>query len=158
MLQKCIYIAVLIAAVLSVVLPMTEVFAQTASITLTESEINDSYLVTNPLRRNVTSRSVDLQSGQVVISETITHRRWFSGGTTTSNIVGVFTPNISDGRVYWTLESATLNGAAVSQELVGQFNTWLSSSWSRFFRQQSGSGRVTAITITDSDVTISFES
>ena len=160
MLQRCIYIALVIAAVLSIILPMAGVTAQgsSLSITLTETEINQSYLVTNPLRRNVTSRRVDLQPGQVVISETMTHRRWFSAGTTTSNIVGVFIPNVSNGRIYWTLESATLNGVAVSQELVGQFNTWLSSSWSRYFRDQLGSGRVTAITITNSDVTISFES
>jgi hypothetical protein len=160
MLQRCIYIALVIAAIISILLPMVEVSAQesTVTITITEAEINQSFPVTNPLRRNVTSRSVDLQPNRVVISETITHRRWFSAGTTTSNIATVFTPNHSDRRIYWTLESASVNGVAVSQALLGQFNTWLSATWSRYFREQLGSGRVTAITITDSDVTISFDS
>jgi hypothetical protein len=40
--------------------------------------------------------------------------------------------------------------------LIAQFNDWLSASWSRCFRQQLGSGRVTDITITDNEVTISL--
>lgn len=159
MVQRWIYIGMVIAAVISILLPMTGVLAQTSTmaITLTEAEINQSFPVSNPLRRSITSRSVDLQPNRAVISETITHRRWFSAGTTTTHVVTVFTPSINSGRIYWTLESASLNGEAVSPELLGQFNTWLSASWSRYMRDQLGSGRVAAITITDNDVTISFE-
>ena len=48
--------------------------AVTKIVTLTETQINESYWVTNPSWRAVTDRSVDLKAGQVVVSETITPR------------------------------------------------------------------------------------
>lgn len=156
--QRCIYIALVLAAIIAILLPLSDVSAQASSqvITLTEARINESYLVTNPSRRAITNRSVDLQPDQVVISETITRRRLLGAGTTSNSIVAIFTPSISHGRIYWTLDNATLNGEPISQALIAQFNDWLSASWSRYFRQQLGSGRVTDITITDNEVTISL--
>jgi hypothetical protein len=133
-------------------LPLTTAGAQSATgtLTLTESQINNSYRVTNPWRRAVTNVSVDLQAGQVVISSTQTYRR------ASYAVVATYTPRIQDGRIYWTLVSATANGQPASQELIDQVNASISSSWRNYLRQQAGPGRVQSVTIADADITIAY--
>ena len=140
----------ILAAIVVLALPFATVSAQTAtrSHTWTEDQINNSYRVTNPWRRSVTDVSVDLQPGQAVISSTQVYRR------ATYQVEAVYEPRVSNGRVYWTLTSASANGEPASQDLINQINASLSSSWRNYVRQQAGVGRVQTITITDTDLTV----
>jgi hypothetical protein len=120
----------------------------TRTVTITEEEINSRYWVTNPRNRAVTERSVDLQPGQVVITDRIALPR--REPVTAS---ATLTPTLADGRVTWTLSALTVNGEPASAELQAQINARINSSWSRYIKQRLGTGRVTALEITDNAIT-----
>jgi len=127
-------------------------FAQESrTFTLTEEEINNSYAVTNPFRRSLSDVQVDLQPGQVVISATLQLRRQLA-----KNVVGTFVPNVTNGRIYWTMTAATVDGEPASSDLVTQINNALSSSWVNYWRRNAQPGRFTAIDITDTDLTVTY--
>lgn len=139
-------VAVLVVGVLPAV-------AQTSTciITWTEDEINQSYRVTNPARRSVSNMSVDLQPGQVVISATITLPRHQPVA-----VITTMTPYIENGRLFWTVSAVASDGSAISDELLGQINTTITSSWQNYIRTTGYSGAVTAIDITDTDLTVTL--
>ncbi len=127
-------------------------FAQTGStrtITLTEADINASFRVTNPPRRTVTNVHVDCQPGQVVISATMTYR-----GHPPMQVAATFAPSINNGRVYWLVSAATVNGQPASLELLQQINASISASWRNYFRRQLPPGHVSAIEITEDAITV----
>lgn len=129
-------------------------FAQsgTRTKTVTEETINASYRVSNPYRSRVSNISVDLQAGQVVISSTHNFRN------ASINTVTTITPTVNNGRVTWSVLSATTNGEPVSADLLAQINASIASSWRNFIKNQAGTGRVTSVVITDTDITYTFES
>jgi hypothetical protein len=94
---------------------------------------------------------VDLQDGQAVISATLTYRR-----QEPKAVVAIFTPSLENGRLFWTLQSATVNGEPASQQLIDQINAALGSAWRNYFRKHGPAGRITGITITESDVTVTY--
>jgi hypothetical protein len=120
--------------------------------TITEEQINAAYWVTHPARRGVSDRRVDLQPNQVVLTETWTRR-----GGEPEQVVAIFVPRLEDGRVYWTLTAATVDGEPASPELLAQINTRISSAWANYFRRQLKAGRVTAIAIDDAAITLTVE-
>lgn len=121
------------------------------TIIITEQEINDSYRVTNNPRRSVTDLAVDLQPGQAVVSMTVTYR-----GRDPLAVTGTVVPSISNGRVFWSVTSASVDGAAISADLLTQINSAISSSWRAYIRGKLPAGRITAVTISDADVQISY--
>jgi len=125
----------------------------TKTVTITETQINDSYWVTNSVWRAVSDRSVDLQTGQVVVSETITLRN----GNAVS-VTATYTASVSNGRIIWTATARTRNGEAVSEELLAQINANMSSSWARFWKEHRQAGRVTAIDISEDAITVTLTS
>ncbi|MEO8608306.1 MAG: hypothetical protein ABI690_10510 [Chloroflexota bacterium] len=125
----------------------------TKTVTITETQINDSYWVTNPSWRAVSDRSVDLQAGQVIVIETITPRK---GDAVTVSIT--YTVAVTNGRIVWTADAVTSNGEPVSQELLDQINAHMSSSWVHYMKTHRGSGRVTAIDISDDAITLTLTS
>lgn len=143
-------IAVLFALLLLIV-PLS-VSAQSATtgrtVTITEETINDSYRVTNPYRRTISNMSVDLQDGQAVISLTYTVRPPRGAATTTYSVVSVWTPRITNGRVYWTMISTTANGQPASQDLINQINASIGASWRNYIRGQHP-GRVSSVSVTE---------
>ncbi|MCA9910437.1 MAG: hypothetical protein KC519_17390 [Anaerolineae bacterium] len=145
-------IMMMLVAIVVLALPFSVASAQTntRSVTWTEDQVNNSYRVTNPWRRSVTDVSVDLQAGQVVISSTQTYRR------ATYQVEAIYEPSISNGRIYWTLTSASANGEPASQDLINQINASISTSWRNYVRQQAGTGRVQGIVITDADITVTY--
>jgi hypothetical protein len=147
----------LVAGLIVLAVPFAGVAAQDHTVVITEDQINSSYRVTNPWRRSVTNLSVDLQDGQAVITATLTTRvgSGRQAQTTTYQTSSVWTPSISNGRIYWTLVSATANGEPASQELINQINLSISSSWRNYVRAQT-EGRVTGITVTENDMTITW--
>lgn len=149
--RKMIIMLVMIGALAAMALPA---LAQsgTRSKTITEDTINSSYRVSNPYRSRVSNLSVDLQAEQVVISSTHNFRN------ASYDTVTTMTPTISNGRVTWTVLSATSNGEPVSADLLAQINASIASSWRTFIKNQAGTGRITNVVITDTDITYTFES
>jgi hypothetical protein len=123
----------------------------TRTVTVTEDQINASYRVTNPVYRSVTNVHVDLQPGQAVISATFTYRR-------TGSFEGeaVLVPTIRNGRVYWSVVSATQDGVPVSDELLNQINASISSAWRSYWREHAPAGRVTAVDISEDAITFTL--
>jgi hypothetical protein len=146
----------LVVALLAALVPMAAVGAQGNSYTLTEDEINSSYRVTNPARRSVSNLSVDLQPGQASIAATITRRAPRGAGTTSYNTVAIYTPEVREGRIYWTLQTATVDGQPATQELIDQINAALGSSWRNYIRGQRP-GRVASVTITEDAITVTMQ-
>jgi hypothetical protein len=126
--------------------------ATTRTVTVTEQEINSRYWVTNPRNRAVAQRSVDLQPGQVVITDLIERPR-----REPVTVVATLVPALADGRVTWSLSSATVNGQPASRELVEQINARISSSWVRYAKKRLGDGRVTAVSITEDTISYTIE-
>lgn len=125
--------------------------ADTKTVTISESSINGSFWVTNPAWRAVTNRSVDLQPGQVVISETITRR-----GHDPVAVTITYVPSISSGRIYWTATAATKDGNPVSADFLKEINDHMTSSWAHYIRTHRVAGHVTGIDISDSAITITL--
>lgn len=129
-------------------------FAQeTHTITVTEEQINESYRVTNPIRRSLSDVSIDLLPGQVAQTATYTRR-----GHEPVELITTFVPSISNGRIYWSVSSATTDGEAISEDLLNQINASIESSWRRYFREQAKPGRVTGIDISDTKVVVTYTS
>jgi hypothetical protein len=127
-------------------------FAASTTRSISQEQINASFWVTNPPARGVSNRSVDLQPGQVVVSETWTRR-----AATPKQVVAILTPRIENGRVFWSVASATIDGSAASDELVAQINSRINNSWRNYAKRQSGPGRVTAVEISDDAITYTLE-
>lgn len=123
-------------------------FAQESySRTFTETQINDSFRVNNPIRARISNVSVDLQPSQVQISATHTSRR------STTDTVTTMIPSIENGRVYWTVTAITTgDGEPTSEELIEQVNNRIASSWRNYIRGQVD-GTLESVTITETDIT-----
>lgn len=119
---------------------------KTVTVTVSESDINSSYRVTNPLNRKLTDVHVDLQAGQAVISATYTAPR-----TSAIALSVTLVPSVSNGRVLWTVSAATANGQPASAELLTQINTSITSSWRNYWKNKN-MGKVTSVTITEDSV------
>lgn len=146
----------LLVALVAALVPLAAVSAQGNSYTLTEEQVNETYRVSNPARRSVSNMSVDLQDGQVSIAATLTTRAGRGTATTAYNAVAVYTASVRDGRIYWTLDSVTVDGQPASQTIVDQVNAAIGSSWRNFIRSQKP-GRVASVTITENDITVTMQ-
>ncbi len=146
--SKFALILVLIAALVVMVAP-TFAADSTKTITIDESTINNSYWVTNPSWRAVSNRSVDLQTGQVVVSETITRRN-----KTTFDVTITYTPYIDNGRLYWTATAATKDGNPVSAELLQEINDHMNASWRHYIREHKVTGHIASVDVSDSTITL----
>jgi Tfp pilus assembly protein FimT len=150
--MRQISLAVLVVGILA--LFVTPSFAQiqrTVTITATEDDINNSFRVTNPARLSISNKSVDLQSGQVVITATYTPRRGTSNNSYT--IATTLVPSVSNGRVTWTATSVVVNGTGVSNQQINQANSLIASAWRTLSQGYTGRHQVTALTITETDIT-----
>lgn len=123
----------------------------TKTVTIQESDINASYWVTNPAWRAVSDRSVDLQTGQVVVSETITRR-----GHDPVAVTITYTPYINNGRIFWTATAAAKDGTAVSDDFLKEINDHMTASWAHYIRDHRLPGHVTQVDISDTAITITL--
>lgn len=166
---KAVLGAVVALLVLAVAIPVSTASAQevtpeseaaaTATVTITEDEINSTFWVSNPANRNLSNVYVDLQSengGQVTISALYTWRA-ARGGTKSATLAAVYAPRISNGRLIWDVVAITADGKPASAELVAQVNTHLSATWRRYIGSQVHPGRLTDVSISDDDITFTFE-
>lgn len=130
----------------------------TATVTFTESEINETFWVTNPANRRLSEVSVDLQAdngGQVMITALYTWRGT-RGATNTADVAVVLAPALSNGRLIWNVVTITADGKPASAEIVAQVNAHLSTTWRRWVTSQVHPGRLTDVSISDDDVTFTF--
>jgi hypothetical protein len=139
------------AALALLVVPTFAADSKSKTITISESTINGSYWVTNPAWRAVTDRSVDLQAGKVVVSETISRR-----GKEPVAVDITYTPSLSNGRIFWTAAALTHDGQPVDQELLDQINNHMNSSWAHYLREHRAPGKVTAVDITNDAITLTL--
>ena len=136
-------------ALLAVLVVPTFAADTTKQIVVQETDINSSYWVTNPSWRAVTDRSVDLQSGQVVVSETITRR-----GHDPVAVTATYVPSVANGRIFWTATAVTKDGNPVSEDFLNEINSHMTSSWRHYIREHRIPGHVTQVDISDSAMTI----
>lgn len=151
--MKKLLIAVVAVAILAVsvlnVAPASAATARTA--TITEAQANQLYIVTNPYNRAITSRAVDFQIGQVVVSTNFEYR-----AGKTANTVTVIVPVVSNGRLSWRVTSRSRNGEAVPQDVINQINTSISTSWRNWVKGKLPAGKITNVTISDVDMVIAY--
>lgn len=143
-------LAVLVVGILAVFVAPS--FAQVQrTITITEEDINNSFRVTNPARVSISNKSVDLQSGQVVVTVTYTPRRGTANNSYT--IATTLVPTISNGRVTWTATSVVVTGTGITNQQINQANSVIASAWRTLSQGYTGRYQVTALTITETDIT-----
>lgn len=118
---------------------------------LTEEAINDSFRVSERFRDRFDVNGVDLQPGQVVLSAEVTLRD--SSFTLTMVVV----PIVVEGRIEWQVTSITSDNAQASDALLQQVTRAFESAWRNYVRMQTGARVVLDITITDTDLTITFD-
>jgi hypothetical protein len=151
--------ALVVFAVLAALLALSAITVSaepaSATITISESQVNSTFRVTNPINRRVTNVAVDLQPGQAVVSATLTVRAPRGQATTSYQTVSIWTPSVVNGHITWTLVSATANGTPASSQLVSQINTSIGTSWRAYWRSQHP-GRATGVTVDASQVVITY--
>ncbi|MBX3085846.1 MAG: hypothetical protein KF716_29680 [Anaerolineae bacterium] len=151
--MKKLLIALVAVAILaaSVVVAAPASAATARTVTLTEAQANQLYIVTNPYNRAITSRVVDFQPTQVVISTSFEYR-----AGKTANTVTTIVPVISNGRLSWRVTSRARNGEAVPQDVINQINTSISTSWRNWVKGKLPTGKITSVTISDVDMVIAY--
>jgi len=151
--------AVLVVASTAVALVPAQAAAPHATtakqVVVTETQINASYWVTNPVRRSVSNKHVTLGDGTVTISATITHR---DGKTVEAQ--SVWKPFVNaQGALVFNFQSATVNGqpanVADRRELILAHQTRVHFAIREYVRKQVGGAfRYTKITVTPGQVVI----
>ena len=132
-------IIILIAALAGIVVPT---LAAEKTVTITETDINSTYRATNPIRRTVSNVYVDIQTDQVVITANFTAR-----GKDPVAVSATMTASITNGRIYWSVTSATANGVSASGDVLTQINNSIASSWRTYIKTKADTGKVTSIAI-----------
>jgi len=140
---------VILATSAMAVAPASAATART--VTITEAQANQLYIITNPYNRAITSRIVDFQPNQIVISTSFEYR-----AGKTANTVTTIVPVVANGRLSWRVTSRSRNGEAVPQDVINQINTSISTSWRNWVKGKLSTGIITSITISDVNVVISY--
>lgn len=152
---------VLVFAVLALAVPFVAQAQDTTSvpnpIVITEQRVNESFFVTNPPSRRWDNLSADLQSNQVYITGDLTFRGRRGQPSTTYAITATITASVTNGRIYWSLLSATADGQPASDEVITAINQSVVNSFRNFVRSHMRVGRVTSLTITDADIQVYWE-
>ncbi len=154
--KRSILMVLVVAALGALMIPFAVSAQETTegrSVTVTEEQINDSFAVTNPSRRRVSEVVVDLQAGQVQLSFDWSNRR-SSDGAANASVSSIWTPMLENGRLFWTLESATVDGEPASEEMMEQINAHISSMWRNYIRRHMPRGWMTNVTVTDTEITL----
>ncbi len=122
------------------------------SLSYTESELNDAYVVTTPRRQTLSDMYVDLQPGQVVISATFTPALRGEPIETVTTLV----PEIDNGQITWTVIAISADGQPASGATLTQINNAIVNSWLAHWRQNLGPNALTGVVILDDSITFSY--
>lgn len=151
--NRLFYVLSIVAIIVASLAAPAPIHAQSrVTYTITEQEIN-AYRLPLSLRRLVSAVSVDLQSGQAVV----TARVAYAG--LTLNTVSVWQPIISNGRLSWQAISATVEGTPLSAAQLAMLNRTAKRVIEDAVRRYVDSrvrGRYTveSVSITDSELTV----
>ncbi|MCB9436842.1 MAG: hypothetical protein H6673_07575 [Anaerolineales bacterium] len=149
--KRSLIVASLVALLLVGVLPVAAQ-SQPRTLTITENQINSSYRITNNPRRSISDLRVDLQPSQAVIYATLTVPNQDPYSTQTTLV-----PQITDGRVFWSATAVLVNGQPASDEVLAQINAIIVASWRYYIKEQAGTGYVTRLVITETDMTYTYD-
>ncbi|MBL8116759.1 MAG: hypothetical protein J0L63_02855 [Anaerolineae bacterium] len=147
-LRKLILSLILIGVLAAMAVPALA-YERTVTLTLTEEDINASFVVTNPPRRTVSDVIVDLQLDQVVISAIFTSR-----GKNPIPVSATLVPTITNGRLTWSVTAASANGQPASADLLSQINASIATAWRNYIKGKASTGKVTSVEISDDNITI----
>ncbi|NDJ86172.1 MAG: hypothetical protein GYB66_09830 [Chloroflexi bacterium] len=109
------------------------------SITLSERRINWFLTYRNPFPNTFTDLSVDLTPGKVTLYATIVAGE---GSVTPAQEVPsvtetVLVPYVNCQRIFWSVESAMINGQPATQEQLDKINRLLVDAWQRLIENYS---------------------
>ncbi|KAB8140159.1 hypothetical protein F8S13_25280 [Chloroflexia bacterium SDU3-3] len=123
--------------------------ATTKVVTITEEQINSSYVITTPRSTKITDRHVDLQPGKVVLTATFT-----ASDTGKSYALSTtLTPTLTSGQVLWQATSASVGKVAASDAKLAELNALIADSWARSYKTAHGPGVITAFEVSDTALT-----
>lgn len=144
---------VIVAALL---IPFSMVAAQSSvTRTITEDDINASFAITNPVRRQFSDLAVDLVAPDTAVMTGVYTTRTFRSGTTSYNFAATYILSLTNGRIFVSLDNLTVNGGAGSQSIVNQINAQINASWIRYLQNEIP-GRITAFEVTDTALIITY--
>lgn len=153
--KKLMVLGIVMIALFMAALPMVGAQDTSRTVTFTEEEINESFWVTNPWNRHLSNIYIDLQGeGQVTLSALYTWRS--RTGVQAVALAVVVTPNLSNGRLQWDVQSITADGQPASDELVTQVNNHLAASWRRWIAANAPAGTLTMVSISDEEISLTY--
>lgn len=151
MLKKISFLVILVTVL---AFPLSVLAAQN-TLTVTESQINGAYRVSNPARRTVSEVFVDLQDGQATITGTVTLR-----GKQPASVHVVVVPKLvtsgSRTLIDWTVTSFTVNGKAGSGEYIEARNAFTSALRRAISSQLGRRYSVQSVVIADDTITVTY--
>jgi len=129
--------------------PAATAATTTKVVTLTEEQINSSYVITTPKSTTITDRHVDLQPGKLVLTATFN-----STDTGKSYALSTtLTPTLTNGQVLWQVSSASVGRVPASDAKLAELNTLIADSWARYYKTTYGPGVITAFDVSDTAIT-----
>ncbi len=147
-----------LVALVGMLIPFSMVAAQSAvtrTITITEDDINASFAITNPVRRQFSDLAVDLVAPDRAVMTGVYTLRSARSGTTSYNFAATYTLSLINGRIFVSLDNLTVNGGAASPSIVNQINTQINASWLRYLQNEIP-GRITAFEVTDTALIVTY--
>jgi hypothetical protein len=147
-----------LAAIVGLLVPLSMAAAQTSvsrTVTITEDDINASFHITNPVRRQFSDLAVDLVAPDTAVMTGVYTTRTLRGGTISYDFAATYTLSLTNGRIFVSLDNLTINGGAGSQSIVNQINAQINASWIRYLQNEIP-GRITALEVTDTSLIITY--
>lgn len=124
-----------------------------ATLTVTEEEMNNSFITSDYPQGRMTDVFVDFQPNQVVISGTLT---LLATGEAVS-IQATYSPAVVDGMVEWTVVSVLADGGPADEEMQGHVEAILGSSWNAWWLGRLDNATLTSVQVTDNEIIYTFD-
>lgn len=123
------------------------------TLVIEEQYLNSAYRVTDPPTYRITDETVDCQPGQVVVSANLN----LNNGTILQQVT-TFVPSIENGVVIWLVSAVTLDGEPLDPAIIDRFNEAILGWWNGVLWGQLGDYQATNVTVTDTQVEITYRS
>lgn len=133
--------------------PAIDIVDTAVSMTLAESYVNALPGVVNPDNPALSDLAVDFQPGQLTLTGTRTPQ---DGDPAPFSLTMV--PTIQNGLLTWTVTALLVDGTASDAQAIGQMNDDIAGSWRMFFNGIYRSGNFADIAITDTALTLTWDS
>ena len=120
------------------------------TVTFTEAQVNESFLVGSDCCDAVTDVIVDLQPGQAVVSATFNLLR----GDAVA-VLATLVPAVIEGQVEWQATSILIDGAPAAEGMLTRINTVLIQAWDHYWRRNVNRFQVVQVVV--EELAIVFE-